>query len=132
MYINMRVEWGLFGCIHKQVVIGIRLLLLTIVRLPYWIWFCQIMLCLPLSMFCWSKVWHIPEFFWMLRTKENPCSSSRVDWPITDCLPMTEHFGRSFSILLHFEWFTMLLLKERLLKLYESSLKCKAKGQVKK
>jgi len=28
---------------------------------------------------------------------------TRVNRPITDRLPMTEHFGRSFSILLHFE-----------------------------
>ncbi len=27
----------------------------------------------------------------------------RVTRPITDCLPMTEHFGRFFSILLHSE-----------------------------
>jgi hypothetical protein len=49
----------------------------------------------------------------------------RVNRPITDCLLMIKHFGRSFSVLFHFEWFKM--LKERLLKLYKSSLKCKAK-----
>jgi hypothetical protein len=32
----------------------------------------------------------------------------RVNWPIIECLPMTKHFGRSFSILVHFEWFKML------------------------
>jgi hypothetical protein len=32
----------------------------------------------------------------------------KINWPITNPLPMTEHFGKSFSILLHFEWFQML------------------------
>jgi hypothetical protein len=54
---------------------------------------------------------------------------TRVKQPITDHLFVTKHFGRSFSILLHFEWFKMLL--EHLLKLYKSSLKCKLKGPVK-
>jgi len=36
IYIYMS-QMRFIGCIHKQVVIGIRLLLLTIVRLPYWI-----------------------------------------------------------------------------------------------
>jgi hypothetical protein len=40
---------------------------------------------------------------------------------------MTEHFDRSFSNFLHFEWF----LYECLLKLYKSSLKCKAKRTAK-
>jgi len=29
---------------------------------------------------------------------------TRVNWPIIDRLLMIEHFGRSLSILLHFEW----------------------------
>ncbi len=33
---------------------------------------------------------------------------ARVNQPITNRLPMTEHFGRSFSFFLHFEWFKML------------------------
>jgi hypothetical protein len=45
--------------------------------------------------------------------------SIRVNRPITNHMPMTEHFVRSFSILLHFEWFKM--LEEHLLKLYKSS-----------
>ncbi len=52
-------------------------------------------------------------------------TSLRVDRPIIDRLPTTEHFGRSFPILLHFEWFKM--LQEHILKLYKSSLKCKVK-----
>ncbi len=44
--------------------------------------------------------------------------------------PITYHFGKSFSILLHFEWFKM--SQERLLKLYKSSLNCKAKGAAEK
>jgi hypothetical protein len=27
----------------------------------------------------------------------------KINQPITDCLPMTEHLGSSFSIVLHFE-----------------------------
>jgi hypothetical protein len=46
-------------------------------------------------------------------------NTRKVYQPVTNCLPMTEHFSRSFSILLHFE-------------LYKSSLKCKAKGPEKK
>jgi hypothetical protein len=34
--------------------------------------------------------------------------TSRVDRLITNRLPMTKHFGTSFSILFHFEWFKML------------------------
>jgi hypothetical protein len=30
-------------------------------------------------------------------------AASRVNWPITDRLPMAEHFGKKLSILLHFE-----------------------------
>jgi len=43
---------------------------------------------------------------------------------------MIEHFAQSFSNFLHFELFKM--LQEHLLKLYKSSLKCKAKGLAKK
>ncbi len=50
----------------------------------------------------------------------------RVNWPII----MSEHFGISFSILLHFESFK--ILQERLLKLYKSSLKYKSKGPARK
>jgi len=44
--------------------------------------------------------------------------------------PITKHFGRSFSNFLHFECFKMLY--KCLFNLYNSSLKCKAKGAVKK
>ncbi len=66
------------------------------------------------------------KFQWFMKS----WSWCRVNWPIINHLPMTEHFGRSFSILLHFEWFKMLY--ECFLKLYKSSLKCKAKGLAKK
>jgi len=56
--------------------------------------------------------------------------TNRVNWPITNHLSMTKHFGRSFSILLHFEWFK--ILQEHLLKLYKSSLECNTKKSAKK
>jgi hypothetical protein len=54
----------------------------------------------------------------------------RVELPITDHYLMTEHYSRSLSSMLHFEWFKM--LEECYLKLYKSSLKCKGKGIMKK
>jgi hypothetical protein len=30
-------------------------------------------------------------------------AASWVNWPITNHLPLAEHFGKNFSILLHFE-----------------------------
>jgi len=35
-------------------------------------------------------------------------NSIKVNWAITDRLPMIKHFDKSFSILFHFEWFKML------------------------
>ncbi len=82
----------------------------------------------------WTFNWTYPSllkndeinFQWFMKS----WTWCRVNWPIIDHLPMTEHFDRSFSILLHFEWFEM--LHECFLKLYKSSLKCKAKGPAKK
>ncbi len=54
----------------------------------------------------------------------------RVNWPITDHMPMTEHLFISSSYVLHFEWFKMLW--ECYLKLWKSSLNYKWKGVMKK
>jgi hypothetical protein len=42
------------------------------------------------------------------RKKKKQLKLTKVDWPIIDGLPMTKHFGESFSILLHLEQFKML------------------------
>jgi len=63
-------------------------------------------------------------------SKPSPLPPPRVNWPVTNHLLMIEHFGRSFSKFLHFKSFKM--LSKGLLKLYKSSLKCKAKGPAKK
>jgi hypothetical protein len=54
----------------------------------------------------------------------------RVELPITNQYLITEHFFRSSSSVLYFEWFKMLW--ERYLKLWKSFLKCKGKGVMKK
>ncbi len=46
---------------------------------------------------------------------------SRVNQPITDHLPMTEHFGRSFSILLHLESFVYESLLKALQIIFENA-----------
>jgi hypothetical protein len=40
--------------------------------------------------------------------QEPKISTGRVDWPITNHLPITEHLFISSSYVLHFEWFKML------------------------
>jgi hypothetical protein len=53
-----------------------------------------------------------------------------VDRPIINCLSTIKYLFISSSYVLHFEWFKM--LRERYLKLWKSSLKCKEKGIMKK
>jgi len=46
-----------------------------------------------------SSLKRIYHLFWTI-CLELSAHAARVNRPITDCLSMTEHFGRSFSILL--------------------------------
>jgi hypothetical protein len=69
----------------------------------------------------------LPHSKWQVISHPNP---DRVNWLITNHLLMTEHIGRYFSILLHFERSKM--LQEHLLRFHKSYLKCKAKGPAKK
>ncbi len=58
------------------------------------------------------KIWQMKGTFKFLefftQKKKKKLKPTKVDRLIVNHLPMTKHFGRSFSILLHFEQFKML------------------------
>ncbi len=72
-----------------------------------------------------SGFWCVAKYIWKDYKRLVLHIQFRVDRPITNLLPMTEHLFTSSSYVLHFEWFKM--LREHYLKLEKSSLKCKEK-----
>jgi hypothetical protein len=72
-----------------------------------------------------SGFWCVAKYIWKDYKRLVLHIQFRVDRPITNLLPMTEHLFTSSSYVLHFEWFKM--LGEHYLKLEKSSLKCKEK-----
>ncbi len=88
---------------HFKNFVCMVLILLSTLNLKIWIFFLTPMCEYDINFVLSARPYYfitcqIEEFFFPLRV--NP--------PITDHMPMTEHFYRSFSILLHFEWCKML------------------------
>jgi hypothetical protein len=105
-WVGILTKWNEYGRFqafkHFWEFFCMVLILRSTLNLKIW-WFFFEPLCVSMILIVWLVLWARPYYFVTRQIEEG--FPLRVNRPITDHLPMTEHFNRFFSILSDVKWY---------------------------